>query len=495
VIPHQSWWSGPRADERFSYCNAVEAGSKLGKNGPTFLSGHLVASLEDLLERLTGTPSISPAKSLVGRKSAAKPGLDKLGSWIEGRLTKFIAGEEEGDGGSTTKHTPAAVAKGAASGPVGPFSHFTAISPAHSGPLSRNPSAADVPGMNGHLGVPGESMRTSPLQPLHGGSPHVGGHHLEPTDSTTSSYGDYMGHHGRESSYTSWSAMQEAPQEVEGDGFNGDAGYAEDNDNGDEGEGEFINPLAAPMFGVTQSHDYKPASSGARANLTVGGDDDDEDDLGFGNAALSRDRTPKPPASEDTGEADSHGATPSKAAAEATKAKAEASASASSGKGGLEPQKSSSWLKGWWGKKEGEGSGPIRAKLGEESSMVYDKELKRWVVKGVSGASASIVLPLLAVAATMWTGTDPPCRRKGRRVSRLRHHRLRGLRRPRHPAQQGRSKPPEQCPQRRHLPSSLEASAPRLRLPPVWVLVRAAPSARRLLPPDSPRLPMAVSDA
>jgi hypothetical protein len=348
----------------------------------------------------------------VGRKSAGKPGLDKLGSWIEGRLTKFIAGEEEGDGGSTTKHTPAAVAKGAAKGPVGPFSHFTAISPAQSGPLSRNPSAADVPGMNGNLGVPGESMRTSPLQPLYGGSPHVGGHHLEPTDSTSSSYGDYMGHHGRESSYTSWSAMQEAPQEVEGDGFNGDAEYAEDNDNdnGGEGEGEFINPLAAPMFGVTQSHDYKPAPSGGRANLAVEGDDD-EDDLGFGNAALSRDRTPKPPASEDTGEADSHGATPRKGA-DATKAKAEASAnveakakasaSASSGKGGLEPQKSSSWLKGWWGKKEGEGSGPIRAKLGEESSMVYDKELKRWVVKGVSGAWSVGLRPRLSYRCPLW---------------------------------------------------------------------------------------------
>jgi hypothetical protein len=44
----------------------------------------------------------------------------------------------------------------------------------------------------------------------------------------------------------------------------------------------------------------------------------------------------------------------------------------------------SGWLRGWFGKKEGEGSGPIVAKLGEESSMVFDPELKRWVVKGVS---------------------------------------------------------------------------------------------------------------
>jgi hypothetical protein len=46
-------------------------------------------------------------------------------------------------------------------------------------------------------------------------------------------------------------------------------------------------------------------------------------------------------------------------------------------------QKQSGWLRGWFGKKEGEGSGPIRAKLGEESSMIFDPELKRWIVKGV----------------------------------------------------------------------------------------------------------------
>jgi hypothetical protein len=47
-------------------------------------------------------------------------------------------------------------------------------------------------------------------------------------------------------------------------------------------------------------------------------------------------------------------------------------------------EQKSGWLRGWFGKKEGEGSGPIVAKLGEESSMIFDPELKRWVVKGVS---------------------------------------------------------------------------------------------------------------
>jgi hypothetical protein len=41
-------------------------------------------------------------------------------------------------------------------------------------------------------------------------------------------------------------------------------------------------------------------------------------------------------------------------------------------------QQSSSWFSRWWNKE-----GPIKATLGEESSFVYDKELKRWVNKKV----------------------------------------------------------------------------------------------------------------
>lgn len=46
-----------------------------------------------------------------------------------------------------------------------------------------------------------------------------------------------------------------------------------------------------------------------------------------------------------------------------------------------EQHQSSSWLGRLWGKKEG---GPVKANLGEETSMVYDPDQKKWVVKGVS---------------------------------------------------------------------------------------------------------------
>lgn len=44
------------------------------------------------------------------------------------------------------------------------------------------------------------------------------------------------------------------------------------------------------------------------------------------------------------------------------------------------------WFGGWFGgkKEQSIGPGPIKAKLGEESSFYYDKELKKWVNKKVS---------------------------------------------------------------------------------------------------------------
>ncbi|KAI9889075.1 MAG: vesicle coat component [Vezdaea aestivalis] len=48
------------------------------------------------------------------------------------------------------------------------------------------------------------------------------------------------------------------------------------------------------------------------------------------------------------------------------------------------------WLSGWFGKKEaGLPNGPIRAKLGEESSFVYDPDLKKWVNKKTGAAPAA----------------------------------------------------------------------------------------------------------
>lgn len=225
--------------------------------------------MEDLVERLTGTPSTEPIKGLGARK--AKPGFDKLGSWIEGRLTKFIAGEEDGQP-TAPKSVPPASTKGGNSGVVGPFSHFSTISPAQSGSgsLTRNASTADF-GVNGQLGVPGDSRRTSPFMTSTDTS--------QPPSAYTPSYGDAYLSQQPGSTHNSWAAGQEPTQEEDE--------HEPLAENGDEGE--LLNPMAAlSLASGPAQNDYAPSAS--RQNQVA----DDDDDLGFGNVSLSRGKTPRP---------------------------------------------------------------------------------------------------------------------------------------------------------------------------------------------------------
>ncbi|WVR07153.1 hypothetical protein IAU60_004194 [Kwoniella sp. DSM 27419] len=363
------------------YCRAIETGSKFGKNMPSLLAPSYTASLEDLLERLTGTPSINPASGFGGnRKAGNKPGFDKLGSWIEGRLTKFIAGEE-GDDAPASKPTPRNQA-------AGPFSHFSTISPNASGTLSRQASTADMggPAPNGYLGVQPVSRTTSPSLQMTSnqwGQPPASGQghrHGQTSSSSSSSYGDQYNQHAGVSSYSHWSGGNDADDtndqgmetpHAPAQGYDAYSGTgANDADNGD-----FISPMAQLNLGPSApaATSYDPPKS-----RQVVEDEDDEDDLGFGNKALSRNRTPKP---SDAAE-DDNTASNGKGAQKATSAKTEPAKAAPAAP--AKPEQKSSWLGRIWGKKEADpaATGPTKANLGEESSMVFDPELKRWVVKG-----------------------------------------------------------------------------------------------------------------
>ncbi|KAF7717691.1 Uncharacterized protein PECH_002928 [Penicillium ucsense] len=103
-------------------------------------------------------------------------------------------------------------------------------------------------------------------------------------------------------------------------------------------------------------------------------DDDDEDDLAVRAAAMQK--------AENDRKAD-------EAFRKAAEEDAKKDAQQSSKKG---------WFGGWFGgaKKEAEntGGGPIKAKLGEENSFYYDKELKKWVnKKDPNSASAARATP------------------------------------------------------------------------------------------------------
>lgn len=309
------------------------------------------------MERLTGSPSVEPAKNLSARKATAKPGLDKLGSWLEGRLTKFIAGDDEAPA-AVAKPIPATKDKSA---PVGPFSHFASISPARSADVSRNPSVPDfgasgsVSSINGLLsaGPLTTNGRSSPL-----GQPSTGYNYSQgsPSSKTTSLQG-----------YSPFQPSTLTTAEEEPASDNG----------GDEEVGELLNPMAALSFGappaITTSH-----SAPHRDQVDL---DDDDDDLGFGNAGLSRNRTPRPPTGPPQEQSGSDAKQDEYAPAEEVKQdKGKEKESPTKDAGGA-PKKG--WLSGWFAKKE-EGTGPVRAKLGDENAMVFDPDLKRWVVKGVS---------------------------------------------------------------------------------------------------------------
>lgn len=239
------------------YCEAIEAAAKPTKHARPMISRHVAASMEDLLERLTGEPSASPAAGLGMRKG--KSGAS-LGSWIEGRLTKFIAGEDEAP---EAKPKPEPKVAGV---PVGPFSHFSTISPGPSAGVSRAGSSVDVPVADAY-------------NPAHA--------------ARTDSY---------DSGYQPWGADEDSttPQAVPTVDVTGD-------------DSEFINPMASLSLGPTPvsstQDDYKPAARAAAAW------DEDDDDLGFGNSSLSRGRTPKAPeadAAEDKPKAEAPKAAESK---------------------------------------------------------------------------------------------------------------------------------------------------------------------------------------
>ncbi|WVF71600.1 hypothetical protein IAT40_006408 [Kwoniella sp. CBS 6097] len=386
------------------YCAAIEAGSKTGKNMPSLLAPAFAASLEDLLERLTGTPSVKPANILgSGRKAGGKPGFDKLGSWIEGRLTKFIAGEEGDNAPPSTSATTSGKA-------AGPFAHFSTISPNASGTLTRQASTADFNGAapNGYLGVQSVSRTTSPslqMTPQWGQPPPLPnqpygqdqGRTSHASSSSSSSYGgDQYGQHTGVSGYNPWSGTETNEGEETPHALGHGHGQGQDTSTVDDGD--FISPMAQLSLGPSAPPSAPAAAQNYAPSRQQTYEEDDEDDLGFGNKALSRNRTPKP--ADHEGDSGTQAASDGnkKASAKDTKAEPAKAAPVPPSK----PEHKSSWLGRIWGsKKEGESSGPVKANLGEESSMVFDPELKRWVVKGAKpDAAPAAVTPPPPRAAT-----------------------------------------------------------------------------------------------
>lgn len=344
----------------------------------------------------------------------SKPSLDGIGSWLEGRLTKFIAGEgeiaEESSGNVTTSKT----------GFVGPFSHYSAISNSPSAAPSPPPTLANT--YNGlPTGLPNGThprsasamaVRANSRTPVdrassamdirHRASP---GPHAAPSGLPASSYNQsapygspYGAHPQGERQSTEGSHAESASTTIAENRQHG--GWW-----GDASESTLVTPMAPSFMAVdTGSNDnsgfislmdnapfspapFSPAPPMSEPSHSTRYGDDADDDLGFSNNA-NRKKQGNMTAIDNAS---------SSAATSESRSAADAS-SKISGKFLLiiwrhffheqldktsAATPSGSWLGRWW--KRGESSpAPIKANLGEENTFYYDKELKKWINKNVS---------------------------------------------------------------------------------------------------------------
>lgn len=123
------------------YCEAIT--NSLGRNSQYF-TAPFIEQLRGLDDRLTGAPHLDKSGWGIGGKMT-KPSLDSIGGWLEGRLTKFIAGDGESPA-PTQESTPDA---------PGVFSHYSTISSAATS-ASPSPTLSHV---NPYTTLPGAPPR------------------------------------------------------------------------------------------------------------------------------------------------------------------------------------------------------------------------------------------------------------------------------------------------------------------------------------------------
>lgn len=133
------------------YTEAIANTLKLTTKPSPYYTPILVAQVKALSDRLTAAGGSDKAGSWITRMVPRGPTKETLWSTLEGGFTKFVSGE--GEPSAKALAAKAEVAKTANGGPIGPFSHYSSISPGStSGTLSRAQSTADL--LNGSLAPP-----------------------------------------------------------------------------------------------------------------------------------------------------------------------------------------------------------------------------------------------------------------------------------------------------------------------------------------------------
>ena len=386
--------------EAHKYCDAIGSVLKTSTKPSPYFHRTMFNALEELTNRVSKSP-----KDAANSGWLSKPSLDNISGSMWGAFTKFVAGEDNGPGSSTDNGQ---TTSGLAPGPFG----STSVSPG----MSRPESSADMYGSYGGMGAGGGSYSptvskqynstasAAPYTPQQQSAyssqpPGPSGNPYDPSSSytpytpvanTNTSTGykpvptqqSPYAHGVQQSPYMSQSGYEPSPAKSTFDSptpyqgsFDSPAGHKT---TFNESLGGYQPPSyesPSTSYGYeppTGSTSYQPHGEEApTAEKYKDSDDekpkpkkksfmdDDDDDAEFlARAAVLKKETEEKKKKEEEEEK-----------------KKQAAASGGSG-----------WFKGWFGGKKDanpQSGGPIKAKLGEESSFYYDPDLKRWINKKV----------------------------------------------------------------------------------------------------------------
>jgi hypothetical protein len=405
--------------EAQAYCDAIASSMKATTKLSPYYNASFIGSLDELSRRLSQSPKDGSSSWI------SKPSMDKVGSSLLSKFNSFIAGDDDEASGN-----PSAGAE------VGPFAKIAGNSPG----ITPSQSSADLYGAYAGYGVPAaqpaapSNSRYAPSNTSSTYAPRISSEQqrsrYEPDgqgrpsmDSVRSVSDTYMPASQPSSPYTPGQAMlSPTSQRLQGKTQSYTPLRAEPSAALSYGSPYAPTPpvegsASAPAFGGYQppqasfddpapandeqpSTGYEPSASYEPPTSSFDSpapsytpyepepeedeeekepepkpkkksfmDDDDDDDLAARASAL------KISSAKPSGKSEADRATDEafrKAAEEDAKRDKEA---ASNKKG---------WFGGWFKKDpnaQQQGPGPIKAKLGEENSFVYDPELKKWVNK------------------------------------------------------------------------------------------------------------------
>ncbi|KIY61739.1 hypothetical protein CYLTODRAFT_405295 [Cylindrobasidium torrendii FP15055 ss-10] len=352
--------------EANKYCEAIT--TAMAKPSPYF-NAALLETLKDLSGRLNGAASSDKNTSWISSK-VGKTSLDSIGGWL---VNKLVAGDGDSPG-----LPPDDIAKPESQSFGNTFSQYSTIS---SATPSANPSPqSSSTNLTTAYNFPPPTRSTSAMdnrrktQQL----PRVAS-----ASAATTSFAQAHAFNAYQPMSTMAEDQTVGPDDEgqEVTWYGNDIGY-----NKTPTATNYLNPngaapshegLFSPMGNIpfspmppTQSSYGNGNGRGARID-----EDDDMEDLGFGNSKPKKGGDDKvvpydpgnatPPASDP--EEDKKRSQPQR-----PDPKPQQDAGSTGGK---------SWLSRWWSKDPNAGPGPVKAKLGQESSFYYDKELKKWVNK------------------------------------------------------------------------------------------------------------------